>query len=47
MEHFEGDADGWTSVIEAIYELYPERDMAKFTDYCDEEEWHRQLVAYS
>ncbi len=39
MEHFEGETDGWSSVIEAIYELYPARDMTKFTEYCDEEEY--------
>ena len=39
MEHFEGDTSGWSSVIEAIFELYPARDMTRFTDYCDEEEY--------
>ena len=39
MKHFEGDANGWASAIEAIYELYPARDMTKFTEYCDEEEY--------
>ena len=39
MEHFKGNTDGWASVIKAIYDLYPARDMAKFTDYCDEEEY--------
>ena len=39
MEHFEGNIDGWLSVIEAIYDLYPARDMTKFTAYCDEEEY--------
>ena len=39
MEHFEGDTSGWSSVIEVICELYPARDMTKFTEYCDEEEY--------
>ena len=36
MKHFEGDTDEWTSVIVAIFELYPTRDMNTFTDYCDD-----------
>lgn len=39
MEHFEGNTGGWSSVIEAINDLYPVGDMTKFTTYCDEEEY--------
>ena len=39
MKHYEGNIHAWQAVIDAIYRLFPQKDMDAFSELCEGEEY--------